>query len=346
MTGRPIAILLDLIEHLGAAQPDEVAGALSSALAKDCESHFYFPFAPAHGAEGAAREFWTPLRNAFPDYEIRPAMVLEGEYEDRQHLSMLGFLSANFRRSFVGIRATKKLTHLRFAINLVFQADRAIACFVMFDLLELMRGAGLYPFRRMPGSAEQWLFPPFVEPDKMRHDGSRSLDVIREMQAGLPDGPAVVDRASAAAHHSRHWSPTMNWFGPAGIGSSRGMEGFRDAHGALFLRAFPDRQGIARAGGDALARPGHFCEIGDGAYAMTAGWPNMEATHSGAQWLGLPPTGRRVEMRVADWYRLNREGKIADNWVLIDIPRILDQMGLDIIAELPFATDPELPRLP
>jgi hypothetical protein len=138
----------------------------------------------------------------------------------------------------------------------------------------------------------------------------------------------------------------MNWFGPAGIGSSRGMEGFRDSHGALFLKAFPDRKGISRAENDAIARAGHFCEVGDGGYAMTAGWPNMEGIHSGGHWLGLPPTGRRVQMRVADWYRLDRTGQIADNWVLIDIPHILDQMGLDIFAELPFVIDPELPRLP
>lgn len=336
-----------LVERLSASEPRQVEAALLSALEPQCESHFFHPFGPTRSVEEAAKIFWEPVQKAFPRYEIRPGLILEGEYEGRRHASMLGLLTSNFTQSFLGIPATQKLVHLRIAINLVFEADRerASGCFVMFDLIDLVRVAGVYPFREMPGSPEQWVFAP-VENGSREPVALPALQVVREMQAGLPDGPAVVDRASAAAHHSPHWSDTMNWFGPAGIGSSRGMEGFRDAHGALFLRAFPDRQGIPRGSGEAIARPGHFSEIGEGAFAMTAGWPNMAATHIGPHWLGLPPTGRKVEMRVADWYRLDRFGRIADNWVLIDIPHILHQIGLDILEDIPFANDPTLSRLP
>ena len=50
-------------------------------------------------------------------------------------------------------------------------------------------------------------------------------------------------------------------------------------------------------------------------------------------------------MRVADWYRLSRDNKIADNWVMIDIPHMLDQMGLDILDDLRFFAAPQTPRL-
>ena len=50
-------------------------------------------------------------------------------------------------------------------------------------------------------------------------------------------------------------------------------------------------------------------------------------------------------MRVADWYRLDRADKIIDNWVMIDVPHILAQMGLDILDDLRFFAAPSLSRL-
>jgi predicted ester cyclase len=86
--------------------------------------------------------------------------------------------------------------------------------------------------------------------------------------------------------------------------------------------------------------------MGDGRFAVTGGHPSLFATHTGGQWLGLPPTGRRISMRVADWYRLDEDDKIIDNWVMMDVPHILDQMGLDIFEDLQFFVDKSRSRLP
>nr|WP_246321988.1 ester cyclase [Nocardioides panzhihuensis] len=136
----------------------------------------------------------------------------------------------------------------------------------------------------------------------------------------------------------------MNWFGPAGIGSTRGQRGFNDFHKALFIQGFPDRGGYERVVGGPEDAPGHFIETGDGRYAVTGGWPSLHGTHEGGQWLGLPPTGRQVEMRVADWYRLDDDHKIIDNWVMIDILHILQQMGYDVLDDLTYISDPAKPR--
>ena len=46
--------------------------------------------------------------------------------------------------------------------------------------------------------------------------------------------------------------------------------------------------------------------------------------------MGLPGNDCRVDMRVVDVYR--REGdKLAENWVIIDLPWWLKQQGLDIL---------------
>jgi predicted ester cyclase len=61
-------------------------------------------------------------------------------------------------------------------------------------------------------------------------------------------------------------------------------------------------------------------------------WSQVVGTHSG-EWLGLPATGRIIEMRVMDFYRLEGN-RIAENWVPIDVIYIIKQMGYDIIADL------------
>ena len=39
----------------------------------------------------------------------------------------------------------------------------------------------------------------------------------------------------------KYWHPNMCWYGPSGIGSTRGIQGFRLAHQIPFLNAMPDR---------------------------------------------------------------------------------------------------------
>jgi hypothetical protein len=38
-------------------------------------------------------------------------------------------------------------------------------------------------------------------------------------------------------------------------------------------------------------------------------------------------------MRVADWWRCEN-GLLIENWVLIDLPHLLLQMGVDVFAQL------------
>ena len=74
-----------------------------------------------------------------------------------------------------------------------------------------------------------------------------------------------------------YWHHNFMWYGPAGIGTTRGIKGFRQHHQGPFLKAFPDRV-VDRK--QALVSKGN--------YARTGGWPHMTATHSGPGWLGLP----------------------------------------------------------
>ncbi len=154
----------------------------------------------------------------------------------------------------------------------------------------------------------------------------RTIETVLKMHAALgyysgqPPTRAVLDEMEQV----KHWHPNFMWYGPAGIGSTRGLKGFEDYHQIPFLVAFPDRAGSAQ---------GHFIRIGDGHYAVTGGWGYLRATHTGGELFGVAPTGKRIKMRVMDFYRCDAE-TIVENWIPIDVPHILLQMGVDIFGRM------------
>lgn len=316
----------------------------------DCRFEVFHPFNTLHGLEAAEAAFWGPLKTSFPDHEHRIAFTIAGDYEGREMVSTWGQVMGTFDEPWIGIPPTKGLAFLRFGFAAILREGKIAKAYVLFDVIDVMRQAGVYPLREMPGSAEAWPFPPqdtlatALAYDPVR--GEASLRIVREMQSGLPKPDEIKLLATQAGNHSPRWHENMNWYGPAGIGMGRGLRGFRDVHGALFLQAFPDRTGWRREPGGPQEAPGHYMRLGDGNYACTGGWPSLNGTHLGSEWLGLPPTGRKVEMRVADWYRLDRDDKIIDNWVMMDVPHILHQMGLDLFHDLKFRVDRSTLRRP
>ena len=58
-----------------------------------------------------------------------------------------------------------------------------------------------------------------------------------------------------------------------------------------------------------------------------AAFGRQEATHSG-EFMGVAPTGKQVEIRYMDFWKVV-DGKIVDNWVMVDFPFVLAQLGVD-----------------
>ena len=76
----------------------------------------------------------------------------------------------------------------------------------------------------------------------------------------------------------------------------------------------------------------HFTRYGEGNYTCSGGWPSLTGVNI-KPFLEQGPTGERVFMRVCDWWR--REGDLLmENWVFVDIPHVLLQMGYDLFAEM------------
>ncbi len=104
----------------------------------------------------------------------------------------------------------------------------------------------------------------------------------------------------------------------------RQISGFRHWHQIPFLKAMPDRSG---------AISGAAVMFADGNYVGTTGWPNMKMTFSGDGWLGIAPSNRKIIMRSLDFWRCEN-GLLRENWVLVDLLHVYDQLGVDVFSRM------------
>ena len=149
-------------------------------------------------------------------------------------------------------------------------------------------------------------------------------------------GAHVVDMLTAMVRHpaqggpevmelDRYWHPHFMWYGPAGIGTARGVEEFRRFHQIPFLNGMPDR-------GQHEDRITHHF-MAEGNYGGVTGWPNMCQTLGGGGWLGLPPVNIEVTLRSLDFWRIE-SGLIRENWVLVDLLDMYNQIGIDVFGRM------------
>ena len=57
----------------------------------------------------------------------------------------------------------------------------------------------------------------------------------------------------------------------------------------------------------------------------------MVQTVTGSGWMGIAPSGQKIQMRSLDFWRLDGK-KIRENWVLIDLLDVYQQLGVDVLA--------------
>ena len=106
----------------------------------------------------------------------------------------------------------------------------------------------------------------------------------------------------------------FRWLGNYGCGTKTGLKEFQDNWQRPFQAAFTDKTCIDEG------------RLYMGEWAAAFG--RQEATHSG-EFLGVPASGKRVEIRYMDFWKVE-DGKIVDNWVMVDFPYVLAQIGVDV----------------
>ena len=311
------------------------------------------PIDVAEGIEGIAERVWQPLFASFPDLERRDAIFVAGPSrhdadrtgDDRpMRVAAMGHLCGTFRKPWLGIAPTGGVVYLRYGeVHEIDTDGRIERTTMLIDVMDVISQAGFWPIAPSPGAEEMWPAPITAngivlrETDPDEGDGSIAATLaMHRALAEFDDAEAHREgrlrEALLAMPQRDHWHPKMMWYGPAGVGTCRGLEGFVNVHQAPFRVSFPNRKGGATLNEMKDAEGGgHYIQIGDGPYSVTGGYPSVRAMHLGGEWLGAAPTGRAIGMRVMDFY-LHDEGLIRENWVPIDTIDLLRQMGVDVMA--------------
>jgi predicted ester cyclase len=278
-----------------------------------------------------ASEYWSPLRHALPDAQRQHHVVAAGRYRDSDWIGCFGLIVGTFVNDWLGIPATGVVVCVRFAEGHELRDGKIATSYVFVDFLDLMHQVGYWPIAPSLGREMPWLPPATLDgvvlssQDPQR--SQRTIEYVLAMHAALGkyNGQLPTREVLDLMQMVDHWHPHFMWYGPAGIGTTRGLRGFEDFHQIPFLVAFPDRRGDPTIG--------HFIRIGDGDYAVTGGWGYLQATHTGNNFLGMAATGKRINMRVMDFYRCD-EQTIIENWIPMDIPHMLLQMGVDVFGRM------------
>ena len=324
-----ISSLRNLTSKMHAAMYDwseeHVCLALNNVMAKDAVVHMCHPFGDITGADYYDNVL-APLKAALPDVERRQWIVMAGS--DDHGLDWIGIAGTyigTFINPFLDIPPTGHLAHMRFHEYYRVEKEKIVEVQAIWDIPELMMQAGAWPMA--PSLGREGLIPGPATCDGLRtgsyqETSTKSKQLIIDMLTAMTRHPK---EPPDAMEMPRYWHPKMNWYGPAGIGTGRGISGFRNWHQIPFLAGMPDR-GAYR---DELTY--HF--FADGPYVAVTGWPNMKQTLSDGGWMGIAPSGQTVTMRSLDFWRIEGD-QIRENWVLVDLLDLYQQLGVDVLKRM------------
>lgn len=285
------------------------------------------PFHEQHGAAAVAEVFWAPLMAAMTRLQRRPDIFMAGLNEidgfTGRWVVQMGHLMGLFDRSWLGIQPTGKIAMLRFAEFNRIEDGKITETAMFFDIPHLMIQAGQNPFPPQTGAM-------LVQPGPITHEGlmydlqptETGRATLAAINAMLTNPGSKFHNVDEATRLERVWHDDMIWWGPAGIGATYTIPRYIRQHCEPF--------------DDALSKGyrfnGHLCRMAEGHFGGFFGWANLTLANAGG-YLGMTAGPGPSEMRVVDLYR-EQDGKLAENWIFIDILHYLAKQGLDVLARM------------
>ena len=284
-----------------------------------------YPFEDLDGPTEFFSNALTPLSLAFPDLERRGTIAMAGpDALSETWVGCCGYYTGTFARPFLDIPPTGHMASMRFHEFYRIEDGRIIEMQALWDIPELMVQAGAWPLS--PSLGREWHVPGPTTQDGMTDDpreafrSTSSLTLVRDMLVHL--GKFATDGVEGM-RLDHFWHPRCSWYGPSGIGTCRGISGFRNWHQIPFLNGMPDRVGSEDAG--------HL--FADNDYVGFTAWPGMQMTISGDGFLGIAPSGQKITMRSLDFWRCEN-GLIRENWVLVDLLHVYAQIGVNVLGRM------------
>lgn len=312
-------------DELAHATPETVATILARYTAPEWHWRGMHPFHEQFGAQAVADTFWKPFLTAMTRVQRRPDIFMAGlneidRFEGRWVVQM-GHLMALFDKPYLGILPTGRIIMLRFVEFNRVERGRIVETAMFVDLLHLMTQVGQFPLPPQTGAH-------LVQPGPLTHDGlmydiqdpaigERSLAAINALLGNPKSAELGIGEAERL---QRVWHDDMIWWGPDGIGATYTIPRYLKQH------CEPFNEGLH----DGYQYNGHLCRMAEGNFGSFFGWANLTVSNAGG-YLGMTKGPGPSEMRVVDLYRV-QDGKLAENWIFIDILHYLARQGLDVLG--------------
>ena len=319
------SVLTDYRKAAENFDPASISPIMENLFAGDAALHLCHPFGMLAGPDTFLESCLAPMHQAMPDLERRDMILLAGTTPEGQGwVGAMGQYMGTFLTPFLNIPPTGHLAHMRYHEFFRIEGGKIVEMQAIWDIPELMMQAGAWPMAPQLGAYLCTPAPMSGDGLIVSGDGQQTIDHVLAMLEDLCRYPANPD--PKVMQLEKYWHPRFNWYGPAGIGTARGISGFRNWHQIPFLRAMPDRK--LDATGDLMS---HW--VAEGNYVCETGWPNMRLTLTHDGWMGIAPAGKEVLLRSLDFWRME-DGLIRENWVLVDLLDLYAQIGVDVLARM------------
>jgi len=339
------ACVIDYCREFDHADVGDLASVLQRYTGKHYAWRGLHPFHEQSSSSAVIDTFWKPLRSAFTALQrrvdvffashnsLQPAHDANNTSTAEQLQSVwtcqMGHFMGLMDKPWLDIPATGRMVFIRFVEFHRVQDGLIRETALFFDLISVMRQAGQYPLP--PGTGASFIYPGpmtndgiLLEPHPPQQ-GQATLDLINRMVADLSDANRVAeatnDNRVPREVLSSTWDENMIWYGPDGIGATYTIDRYQQQH------QYPFRFNLS-----GKTFNGHIARFAEGDYGGFFGWPNLTNCATGG-FLGLPASAAPADMRVVDIYRC-ADGKLQENWVIIDLPHWLDMQGLDVLERM------------
>jgi predicted ester cyclase len=317
--------LKTLQEALYNYEPANVRKVINTLFSADALVQLAYPFETLNGPEELYEQAYQGLQHAIPDLERRDTIVIAGPTGHGDNwVGCCGYYTGSFEKPWLDIPPTGHQVAMRYHEFFRFEGGRIVEMQALWDIPEVMLQARAWPMS--PSLGREWQVPSpapqngIVQAPWDAEQAAASQQLVGDMCDGLG---RYAQGGAEAMQLERYWHPRCSWYGPSGIGTGRGIRGFRNWHQIPFLNGLPDRVGDAAAG--------HL--FADGDFVGFTAWPGMHMSVSGDGWLGIAPAGQQITMRSLDFWRCEN-GLIRENWVLVDLLHVYHQLNVDVFARL------------
>jgi predicted ester cyclase len=311
------------LDAFDGADVSAVKSAAQEAFRPNAHIDAAHPINETRGGDGYVEDIIAPMSRGLRGFQRRNDMLIGGEYLGHEWVTSMGYFCGHFTAPMFGIAPSQRMEFVRFGEFHRMESGKIVQSQVFLGLAELIIAMGRWPLEPSPGYEG-------LVPGPVTHDGIvlSSSDAATSRASGDLVEAMLMHLTSPDALWRKYWHDDMIWYGPGGFGSYVSVDAFQ-AFQTPFEQTF---EGWGDGRPEGIEGVGVDCKAGDGDYAFLSGWPTITGVHV-KPFMGIRPEGQRIFMRDCDWWRC-KDGKIVENWCMVDTLHLAQQLGRDVITEI------------